>query len=136
MKRTYIFDTQKKRFVEKVRSTSGGLVMVQGDISEYGGRAKFREHLKRTGTVELGHSDIKAQTEKWQSKKSSFQDRMRHAEKHQVREAAPPSGEIRDYDRSRIASEVANRLDGRPTPDRKMLIKLTLETAKEIARRR
>ena len=43
--------------------------------------------------------------------------------------------ESRDYEMSRINRELANRLDGRPMPDRKMLIKLTLETARMLRNR-
>ncbi len=122
-------------FVPKERSVNVA-PYVQPDIEEYGGRSRFRDHLRKTNTVELGHSDIRGAQEQWQSKRTSFQDRIKNAEQQSVR----PVDHVRvteapDYQKTRLNQELANRLDGRPVPDRKMLLKLTLETAKYLNRR-
>ncbi len=140
MKRTFIFDEKQKKFVEKGASIKKNLHFVQGDLEEFrstdgariGGRRQWREHLANTGAIEMNHSDIAASREKWTSRRSTFQDKLTSAHGKSVREVAPPSGEIREYDRSRVAKEMANRLEGRPTPDRKTLIKLTLETERML----
>lgn len=140
MKRTFVFDENKKKFVEKSMSVKKNLHFVQGDLAEFrstdgariGGRRQWREHLAKTGAIEMNHSDVVTSREKWASRKSAFRDRLASAEKRSVRPVAPPSGEIRDYDRSRVAKEVANRLHDRPMPDRKTLIKLTLDTERML----
>lgn len=121
-------------FVPKERQ-SNAAPYVQPDIEEYGGRAKFREHLKRTGTVELGHSDIASAHDRWESRKSGFRQRIQGAERQQVRPVDSKVVEAPDYQMTRLNQEMANRLDGRPMPDRKMLIKMTLETARQLSRR-
>lgn len=89
------------------------------------GRAHWREHLKATGQVEMGHSDIKYSQAVHEKKKAAHQQRLSTALK-QVQMAEVPVVEGR-VDRPRIASRVAERLYGRPTPDRKTLIKIALE---------
>ncbi len=136
MKRTFIFDEKSKTFIEKSASVKKNIHFVQSDLAEFtstdgariGGRRQWREHLARTGAAEMNHKDIAASREKWASRRSTFHDKLASAEKKSIREVAPPTGEIREYDRSRLAKEMANRLDGRPMPDRKTLIKLTLES--------
>lgn len=97
------------------------------------GRTEWREHLNVTGTIEMGHSDIQAQSEKWNQKKAKHQERL-NRNTGDVRPAEMRSDD-RPVDRSRVTTEMLNRLDGRPTPDRKTLIKLTLETARDLRRR-
>lgn len=141
MRRTYAF--RKGKFVEITPKRSRKWHYVQPDIAEFqstdgaviGSRSTWKEHLKRTGSVEMGHSDIQAQKQKWDKRKEQFRERL-NRNTGDVREATPPDGEIRKYQKTRIGKEVANRLDGRPAPDRITLIKLTLETARDVARRK
>lgn len=141
MKKTYIWNGTA--FAEKKRTESKSH-FVQPDIVEFkgadgvtiGGRRQWREHLKETGTIEMGLADMQQSREKWNSRQNDFKDRLRKAEKFDVKPVAPRSEEIRPMERTRLNSEIANRLDGRPMPDRKTLLKLTLETAKDLARRR
>lgn len=141
MIRKYVW--QGDKFVEKVRKDSG-LHFVQGDIAEFtandgvriGGKRQWREHLKRTNTIEMNGADMARQTEKWQAKKADHQARIANSEKRGVRPVTAPDGPIVPIDRSRLSAEIANRLDGRPIPERKMLIKLTREVAIDLARRR
>jgi len=108
------------------RSTDGAIIS---------GRAQWREHLARTGQVEMGHSDIRANQEKWKKKKEKFSEKL-NVPVPQVETRPVDVLNSRDYEMSRIHKEVANHLEGRPQPDRKTLIKMTLETAKDLARRR
>ena len=133
MKRTYAFRDGK--FVEITPAHVKELHFVQDDIKEYGGRSKWREYLKRTGAVEMGHSDVKASTEQWNKRKSAFAEKLARAPK-EVRQVDTPVLDAPDYQRTRLNAEVRNRLEGRPEPSRTELIKITLEQARDLARRR
>jgi len=109
--------------LEPFRNTDGSLIE---------GRRQWREHQKATGTMETDAKEMQAQTERWNSKRADFKARMNKAKPDEVRQVDVPVVEARDYEMSRINRELANRLDGRPMPDRKMLIKLTLETARML----
>lgn len=110
---------------------------VQPDIAEFRspdgahitGRAQWREHLKRTGTVEMGHADLKDAQRAWKKRKRDFAESIKDAHKHGVKPAEVPQQheEIRDYQRSRLNAEVRNRLEGRPAPSLTQLLKITLE---------
>jgi hypothetical protein len=41
------------------------------------GRAQWREHLKRTDSIEMGHSDVKYAQQEWNKKKAAHNDRLR-----------------------------------------------------------
>ncbi len=92
------------------------------------GRRQWREHLKERNCEELGHSDIKARGEQWEKRKAAQAEKMKLAAK--LSPEVEMRGEIRPVDRSRLHAEVMNRLDGRPTPPRKEVLRLTLELAK------
>jgi hypothetical protein len=98
------------------------------------GRSAWREHLKRTDSIEMGHSDIKAKQQDWQKRKQQHRDRLRGAVETVQRWDAP--GEIAPVQRSGLAVEMANRLHGRQMPERKEMIKLTLDIAKRMNRGR
>ncbi len=140
MRRTYAWRDGK--LVELTTAQVDELPYVQDDIKEFRntdgtqirGKAQWREHLKQTGTIELGHSDIAIAQEKWGKKRAAFQDRIAKA-KGLVMAVDAPSGEIRERgDRTRVNAEVMNRLDGRPAPERRELIKIALETARKYGR--
>ena len=93
------------------------------------GRRQWREHLKERNCDELGHSDIKARGEQWEKRKAA------NAEKQKLAARLAPEVEVREeqfrqQQRSRLHAEVLNRLDGRPVPPRKDVLRLTLELAK------
>lgn len=98
------------------------------------GRAQWREHLKRTDSIEMGHADIAHQQAQWSKKKQAHREKLAKAV-GTVREYSVPTGEIREVPRSGLNVEMANRLHGRPMPERKEMIKLTLDIAKRMARR-
>lgn len=95
------------------------------------GRAHWREHLKRTDSVELSHSDMKAARENWNKRQAQFRDRLKQSAET-VKEYSGPVGEVREVRRSNLNVEIANRLHGRPMPERKELIKLTLDLSKRM----
>ena len=88
-------------------------------------RAKYREHLKRVGGFELGPSDVAQLTARHQERKTAHAEKMRRASSAApVVDAAP----LRPV-QSAISARVAERLHGRPTPDRKTLINIAIEEA-------
>lgn len=139
MKRTWVYD--KNGHATEITPTEvRAITQVMPDVGEFrspdgkriSSRSEWREHLKRTDSIEMGHSDIAAQREKWTKKKEKFQERLNNkrfdADKF-VKPAEMPT-EIRERERSAHSREVANRLDGRPTPSRIELIKLALDVAR------
>lgn len=137
MKRTFVY--RHGQFVELTPSQSEALPQVMPDVKEFQspdgtrikGRRQWREHLKRTGSVEMGHADIRSAQEQWLKRKEAFHLKVANTEG--VKEVEAPD-EIRPMERSRVQAEVLNRLDKRPAPDRKTLIKLGLEMVRYLAK--
>ncbi len=99
------------------------------DGKHISGKKQWREHLARTGAVEMGHSDIAATKTKWDKRKAAFAEDLAKAPK----DVGPVDREVintPDYQRSRLNNEIKNRLEGRPTPDRITLLKLVMEEAR------
>ncbi len=140
MKRTYAW--RDGELVELTPEAVSELHYIQPDLAEFqspdgariGGRAQWKEHLKVTGSIEMGHADIQAQSEKWEQKKAKNRERLSR-NTGDVRPAVIPE-DVQPTERSRLSAEMLNRLDGRPVPDRKTLIQLTRETAIALRRRR
>lgn len=103
------------------------------DGAEIHGREQWREHLKATGAVEMGHSDIKAQTEAWAKRQADHREKIAQ-QPVAVRQMDRPV-EMRPMERSPLTREILNKLDGRPKPGRKEMIQLSLNTAREMERR-
>ena len=101
---------------EPFRDTSG---------KHISGRRSWREHLASTGTQELGHADLKRMTERHTALKQAHRVRMDRA----TREAPPMAADFTTapVEPSRTAARVAERLHGRPAPDRRTLIKISME---------
>lgn len=105
------------------------------DGAHFSSRTQWREHLRQTDTIELGHSDIAYQREQWGSRKAKFAEKVALGQKY-----APEShGPLPSPDAARqftaLSRELAHKLDGRPMPDRTTMIKLSLDTQKELQRR-
>jgi hypothetical protein len=140
MRRTYAW--RNGALIELSVSEIQAIPNVQDDIAEFRspdgkrirGKAQWREHLKRTGTIEMGHSDMRNVQEKWGKKREAFAQKVSRGTEG-VKEVAPREGEIRPRELSRVDTEMANRLYNRPMPDRKTLIKLSLETARHLIKR-
>lgn len=100
------------------------------------GRRAWREHLKNTDSIEMGHAEVKAAQSEWQKKKAAHRERLKGSEKCIAdAEKYMPKGEVKPYQPSRLNVEMANRLHGRPMPERKEMLKLTLDVAKRMAKR-
>lgn len=108
--------------IEPFRDPSGAFIS---------GRRAWREHLKRTDTIELSHSDMKAAQVQWNKRKEAHREKLKGAVQT-VQKWDQPTGEIRPVNRSNLMVEMANRLHGRPIPERKEMLKLTLDIAKRM----
>ena len=89
------------------------------------GRVAWREHLRSTGTQELGRCELMLQTERHQQAKENYRRRMDAATR-----ASPPQSipqEAFKTEPSRTTRRVMERLQGRPMPDRPTLIKIAME---------
>lgn len=140
MKRTYAFRDGKcveitPDRVKELHYVQNDLEFQSSDGKHIGSRSEWREHLKRTGAIEMGHSDVKASTTQWNKRKAAFAEKLAKAPKD-VRPVDAPVLEAPDYQRTRLNAEVRNRLEGRPAPSRTELIKLTMEQARDLAKRR
>lgn len=114
--------------VEYRHYVMGDIDFVANDGTHIKSRSQWRDHLKRTNAVEMGHSDIKHAEASHQKRKDAFQARLRRADG--VQPVNVPYREWDAYKRSQIASEVLGRLHGRQVPDRKTVIKIALEEAR------
>tara|TARA_R110000868_G_scaffold176513_4_gene414244 strand:- start:373 stop:801 length:429 start_codon:yes stop_codon:yes gene_type:complete len=112
--------------IEPFRSPDGAVIM---------GRRQWREHLKATDSIEMNHADVKSAQENWNKRKQAHAEKLQGSEKT-ISALTHPITEVRESRRSDLNVEMANRLHGRPPPDRKTLIKLTLEQAKRMNRGR
>lgn len=90
-----------------------------------GGRRAWREHLKSTGTEEMGHADLKTLTERHTARRDAYKGRMQAATAQST--PVPVSKDARPVEPSKTAYRVMERLAGRPIPDRPTLIKIAIE---------
>ena len=102
--------------IEPFRDTSGKQIT---------GRRAWREHLRSTGTQEMGHADLKAATERHEVSKQAYRERMGRATSEAPVMATPATAV--PVVPSRTSQRVMERLYGRPTPDRQTLIKIAIE---------
>lgn len=137
----------KRRFVQlngelvEVNADYSPVVHVMGDVQPFKandgtvieGRRQWREHLQRTGGVELGVSDIKKQTEVWNKRKSAFQEKVKAGEKYIAPATFKP--DAKPEAPSRLSIEVANRLYGKGKPSRRELISLAVDLKRREIRR-
>jgi len=141
MTRTYRWDDKQKMMIEVTPQRTADVHYVQPDFEPFQSpdqavitsRTQWREHLKATDSVEFGHSDMKAQQESWNKRQEQHRERVDRAKQY-VKEYDRPQ-EVRECKRSNLNVEMANKLHGRPTPNRVEMIKLTMETAKEMQKR-
>lgn len=102
--------------IEPFKDTSG---------KHISGRSAWREHLRSTGTQELGHTDLQMLTERHGKAKQVYQERMEKAEREAPAMTTPDSA--KPVAPSKTAQRVMERLYGRPMPDRQTLIKIAIE---------
>ena len=122
--------------------TGGGTPMthhVMGDIESFRspdgimieGRKQWREHLKATDSIEMGHSDVKYAQQEWNKKKEIQRERLK-GQVATVQEFDRPGAPITPMQRSGLNVEMANRLHNRPAPERKEMLKMTLDQMKRM----
>jgi len=139
MKETWVFPSDGSEPYEKSMGSPADRMMVFGDIEPFRspdgkmimGRSQWREHLKATDTIEMGHSDVKYAQKEWQKKKEAHTARLR-GQVARVQEFDRPGAPIAPVQRSNLNVEMANRLHNRPPPERKEMIKMTLDQMKRI----
>ena len=141
MKRTWVYPSDGS---ESYEIESGGyrgetITTVRGDIEPFrspdgamiSGRKEWREHLKRTDTIEMGHSDVKYAQQQWNKKKEIQRERLK-GQVATVQEFDRPGSPIAPMRMSGLNVEMANRLHNRPMPERKEMIKMTLDQMKRM----
>ena len=139
MRQTWVFPSDGSEPYEKHLGPLNERYYVMGDITPFmspdgvmiEGRAQWREHLKKTDSIEMGHSDVKYAQEQWNKKKQAQNDRLR-GQLQTVQEFDRPSAPIAPTRMSNLNVEMANRLHNRPMPERKEMIKLTLDQMKRM----
>ena len=139
MRETWVFPSDGSEPYEKHLGPVNERYMVMGDIAPFmspdgvmiEGRAQWREHLKKTDSIEMGHSDVKYAQEQWNKKKQAQNDRLR-GQLQTVQEFDRPGAPIAPMKMSNLNVEMANRLHNRPMPERKEMIKLTLDQMKRM----
>ena len=139
MRQTWVFPSDGSEPYEKHLGSPNERYSVMGDITPFmspdgvmiEGRAQWREHLKKTDSIEMGHSDVKYAQEQWNKKKQAQNDRLR-GQLQTVQEFDRPSAPIAPKRMSNLNVEMANRLHNRPMPERKEMIKLTLDQMKRM----
>lgn len=99
------------------------------------GRRQWREHLRNTDGVEMGHGDIKRQTDNWNRRQAAHREKLARHE-NVVKDATPVVAQNFDpTPRSRLSAEVANRLHGKPPPTRREVLNLAIELKQRELRR-
>lgn len=114
--------------VSEAHFVMGDVDFVANDGTHIKSRSHWRDHLKQTNAIEMGMSDIKSAEASFAKRKEAHQARLSNPKG--VTPANVPYRDGQEVRRSRIAANVLNRLDGRPTPDRKTVIKIALEEAR------
>lgn len=116
---------EKQRQHEVAYITTDIEPFVSNSGKHISGRSAWREHLKATGAIEFGASDLKAQTERHLIQREAYAERMRHAS--EVAKPMPIPERAQPVAPSRTVARVMERLHGRPTPDRPTLIRIAIE---------
>lgn len=136
--RRYVWDDAAKAMVEILPAPTTAVHEVMPDIEAFrsndgavvGSRSKWREHLKRTDTVEMGHSDLASARESWNKRQADHRERLTAGAKFIQNRSGDEINHDAPRETSQLTREILNRLDGRPTPQRKELLKLSLNIAR------
>jgi hypothetical protein len=141
MKRTWVYPSDGSEAYEVTRGEyrNESMASVMGDIAPFmspdgvmiEGRKQWREHLKRTDSIEMGHSTLSMLSKSGTRKKEAHRDRLR-GQLATVQEFDRPGAPIAPVKMSNLNVEMANRLHNRPMPERKEMIKMTLEQMKRM----
>ena len=141
MKRTWVYPVDGSEPYEATAGAYRGetITAVMSDIEPFRspdgvmitGRKQWREHLKATDSIEMGHSDVKYAQQEWNRKKEVQRERLK-GQVATVQEFDRPGSPIAPMRMSNLNVEMANRLHNRPMPERKEMIKMTLEQMKRM----
>ena len=141
MKRTWVYPVDGSEPYEATAGAYRGetITAVMNDIEPFRspdgvmitGRKQWREHLKATDSIEMGHSDVKYAQQEWNRKKEVQRERLK-GQVATVQEFDRPGSPIAPMRMSNLNVEMANRLHNRPMPERKEMIKMTLEQMKRM----
>ena len=141
MKRTWVYPVDGSEPYEATAGAYRGetITAVMNDIEPFRspdgvmitGRKQWREHLKATDSIEMGHSDVKYAQQEWNRKKEIQRERLK-GQVATVQEFDRPGSPIAPMRMSNLNVEMANRLHNRPMPERKEMIKMTLEQMKRM----
>ena len=87
MKRTWVYPVDGSEPYEATPGAYRGetITTVMGDIEPFRspdgvmitGRKQWREHLKATDSIEMGHSDVKYAQQEWNRKKEIQRERLK-----------------------------------------------------------
>jgi len=100
------------------------------------GRRQWRDHLKAIDAVEMGHSDLEAQRAALEKKKREHLEKVEKAAKLQLKTEwqEPKEVEQDPQTHKRLWAKVAERLEGRPEPTRKQLLRIVMEEQRRAKR--
>lgn len=91
------------------------------------GRRQWREHLKATDTIELDHAAMQEMQSKWEKRKQAAAEKTKKLADTVIGTWQEPEPIPEGKPALRLWCKVAERLEHRPTPPRKVLIKIILE---------
>ena len=139
MRTTWVYPSDGTEPYEKHNAPMNEGLMVYGDFEPFRspdgamimGKAQWREHLKKTDSIEMGHSDVKYAQQEWNKKKEQHRERLK-GQVAMVQEFDRPGAPISPHKMSNLNVEMANRLHNRPMPERKEMIKMTLDQMKRM----
>ena len=141
MKQTWRYPSDGGEPYEVFSGYSSGLVNhhVINDIDPFrspdgahiSGRKEWREHLKRTDSIEMSHSDVKYAQTVWNKRKEVQRERLK-GQVQMVQNFDKPGAPIAPSRMSGLNVEMANRLHNRPAPERKEMLKMTLDQMKRM----
>ena len=99
------------------------------------GRRQWREHVKNNGLVEYGKTDLRDMQGVHEKRKRAAAERAQKIATEVVGEWKEPEPLPKDErQNSRLWAKVAERLEHRPVPPRKTLIRIILEESKRAKR--
>jgi hypothetical protein len=100
------------------------------------GRRQWREHLKEIDAVELDKGDLARMQEAQEKKRQAHLAKVEQQTKLQLKTEWQEPQEVQSDPNShkRLWAKVAERLEGRPQPTRKQLLRIVVEEQKRVKR--
>lgn len=100
------------------------------------GRRQWKEHLKETGSVELGKQDLAEMQSVHEKKRQEIREKVEQQTKVSLKTdwEEPKDIEKDPHRHKRFWAKVAERLDGRDPPSRRQLLRIVVEECKRSKR--